>query len=107
MSYWPAFDCPSWNALAKSESYGSVRNSTVMPVACWNAGMIVPLNGTSAPSSNAPITSLPPVDGATLATPPPVEAAGADAALDAAADGDALAPQAARNALDAATPPTA
>src|SRR6185437_6174485 len=51
--------------------------------------------------------SLPPVDGATLATPPPVEAAGADAALDAAADGDALAPQAARNALDAATPPTA
>src|SRR6266404_4490469 len=60
MSYWPAFEVPSWNALAKNESYGSVRNSTFVPVAASNIGRIVPLNGVSAPSSNAPMTSLPP-----------------------------------------------
>ena len=59
MSYCPAFDWPSWNALAKKESYGSVRNWTLVPVACSNIGRIVCLNGVSAPSSNAPMTSLP------------------------------------------------
>ena len=45
MSYCPAFDWPSWNALAKKESYGSVRNSTWIPVAFSNIGRIVCLNG--------------------------------------------------------------
>src|SRR3954447_7033811 len=60
MSYWPALDCPSWNALEKKESYGAVRNLTSIPVACLNIGRIVSLNGLSAPSSNAPITRFPP-----------------------------------------------
>src|SRR4051795_13317995 len=66
MSYWPAFDWPSWNAFAKNESYGSVRNSTFVPVAASNIGMIVALNGVRAPSSNAPMTSFPPAWAAAL-----------------------------------------
>ena len=60
MSYCPALDWPSWKAFAKNESYGSVRNWTLIPVAFSNIGRIFSLNGVSAPSSNAPITSLPP-----------------------------------------------
>src|SRR3954468_7446194 len=97
MSYWPAFDWPSWNAFAKNESYGSVRNSTFVPVAASNIGMIVALNGVRAPSSKAPMTSLPPACaaalelalgatlGGTAEAPPPAEALAA-AAVD---DGEA------------------
>src|SRR5436309_4694053 len=100
MSYWPAFDCPSWNALAKNESYGSVRNSTVVPVASWNIGRIVDLNGARAPSSKAPITSLPPAFVA-----PAVAPAAVGPRVGAAEDPPA--PQAASTALVAATPPMA
>src|SRR3954449_5709386 len=116
MSYWPALDCPSWNALEKKESYGAVRNDTSIPVACLNIGRIVSLNGLSAPSSNAPITRFPPscavlaladADGATDAEAA-AEAADADGTLDAAAAelaaGAAL--HAARNAPAAAAPPS-
>src|SRR3954447_3580649 len=117
MSYWPALDCPSWNALEKKESYGAVRNDTSIPVACLNIGRIVSLNGLSAPSSNAPITSFPPswavlalaeADGATDAEAAAEAAADADGALHALAAelaaGAAL--QAARNAPAAAAPPS-
>src|SRR3954452_21476289 len=114
MSYWPAFDWPSWNAFAKNESYGSVRNSTFVPVAASNIGMIVALNGVRAPSSKAPMTSLPPACaaalelalGATLGgtTDPPADALAAGWAVD---DGEAAGPHAASTAPAAATPPTA
>ncbi len=58
MSYWPALLWPSWNAFAKNESYGCVRNWIEIPVCFLKSGMIFCLNGTSAPSSNAPITSF-------------------------------------------------
>ena len=45
MSYWPALLWPSWNAFAKNESYGSVRNWIEIPVCCLNSGMIFFLNG--------------------------------------------------------------
>src|SRR6266498_2025556 len=99
MSYWPAFDCPSWNALAKNESYGSVRNSTVVPVASWNIGRIVDLNGARAPSSNAPITSLPPAFAPGLVP----AAVGPRVAPEVGAAEDPPAPQAASTALVAAT----
>src|SRR5689334_4032462 len=105
MSYWPALDCPSWNALAKNESYGSVRNSTVVPVASWNIGRIVDLNGARAPSSKAPITSLPPAfvpGGAT-----PGRTVGAPLAAPVGPVVWPEAPHAARTALVAATPPIA
>src|SRR3954452_18161240 len=118
MSYWPALDCPSWNALEKKESYGAVRNDTSIPVACLNIGRTVSLNGLSAPSSNAPMTSFPPswavpalalaeADGATDPQDA-AEAADAGAAVDALAAelaaGAAL--HAARNAPAAAAPPS-
>src|SRR5258706_5404341 len=109
MSYWPAFDVPSWNALAKNESYGSVRNSTFVPVAAANIGRIVPLNGVSAPSSNAPMTSLPPawaVLGLAAAVPAGTEPAGV-AAAEAGATELAAGPHAANTAPAAAAPPTA
>ena len=108
MSYCPAFDCPSWKALAKNESYGSVRNSTFVPVAFWNMGMMVCLNGARAPSSNAPMTSLPPAcAGLGLAADAAVEGEADAAAADAGGDEDAPAPHAARNAAAAPAPPMA
>src|SRR5437763_14440254 len=98
MSYWPAFDCPSWKALAKNESYGSVRNSTVVPVASWNIGRIFDLNGARAPSSNAPMTSFPPA----FAAPGLAPAVGPRPPEVGAAE-DPPAPQAASTALVAAT----
>src|ERR1700755_2042119 len=71
MSYCPAFDWPSWNALAKNESYGSVRNWTLVPVAFSNIGRIVSLHRVSAAASHAPMTRWP---------PPPAAALGAAAA---------------------------
>src|SRR3954452_6326163 len=73
MSYWPALVWPSWKAFALNESYGSVRNCTWIPVAFSKSGMIVFLNGVRAPSSKAPITSLPPV--VAVADPDDVDAA--------------------------------
>src|SRR3954454_11156795 len=70
--------------------------------------MIVPLNGVSAPSSNAPMTRLPPVEAAGLAlAAADAEGAAEDAAAtDGAVDG-APPVHAARNALAPATPPIA
>src|SRR4051812_49321593 len=109
MSYWPAFEVPSWKALAKNESYGSVRNSTFVPVAASNIGRIVAFNGVRAPSSNAPMTSLPPA-WAALGLAATLLAGGVEAAgTDAAAAGVPVVagPQAATTAPAAATPPTA
>src|SRR6266850_3949854 len=105
MSYWPAFDVPSWNALAKNESYGSVRNCTLVPVAPSNSGMIF-LKTVMAPSSNAPMTSLPPACAALgLAA---ADAPAADAAADeTGADDAAPPPHAASTAPAAAVLPRA